>query len=320
MNSATFKNGLTWEQILDAVNLGLILLDNQGKILLWNDWVAEHSGITAKLALTHSLESLFPDELSTSFKAALRNALQQRLPIVLSNALHRSPLPLYSLPIKKDDGIRMNQSIAISPIIVSDEEHYCLIHVTGNSISINRERVLKTHTERLSQEATTDALTGAYNRRFFNGRYESEFGRAQRQNTELSLLMIDLDYFKNYNDHYGHVAGDKALIAVVDTLQKQLNRPTDILVRYGGEEFAVILPDTGREGGQAIAEKLREAVANLNIPHEKSEIADRVTVSIGIATYQPGTPSNTTLVLEAADAALYAAKTAGRNCVRFQPA
>jgi len=320
MDSATFNNRLTWKQIFDAVNLGLILLDHQGKILLWNDWVARHSGITTKIALTHSLESLFPDELSTPFKAALRNALQQRLPIVLSNALHRSPLPLYSLPIKKDDGIRMNQSIAITPIILSDAEHYCLIHVTDNSVSINRERVLKTHTERLNQEATTDALTGAYNRRFFNERYESEFGRAQRQNSELSLLMIDLDYFKNYNDFYGHVAGDNALIAAVDALQKQLNRPTDVLVRYGGEEFAVILPDTGTEGGQAIAEKLREAVANLNIPHEKSEIADHVTVSIGIATYLPGTPSNTTLVLEAADTALYAAKTAGRNCVRFHNA
>ncbi|MDD2913687.1 MAG: diguanylate cyclase [Gallionella sp.] len=305
-----------WEEIWDAVKLGLILIDSEGKVLLWNDWVAEHSGIPAEFASNNSLESLFPGGLSAPFKTAIKNALSHKLPIILSNALHRSPLPIYPLPITQHEQKRMQQSITITPICVSGKEHLCMIQIADASISVKREGVLKSHSERLSKEATTDGLTGAYNRRFFDERFAAEFGRAQRQNIPLSLIMLDVDYFKRYNDHYGHPAGDKILVAVVTALKAQLNRPTDVVVRYGGEEFAVILPDAEVDGGRIIAEKLRVAVADLSIPHCESKVADHITVSVGIAAYQPGTSCDATCLLKAADAALYDAKHNGRNCVR----
>ncbi|HEX5337984.1 MAG TPA: sensor domain-containing diguanylate cyclase [Gallionella sp.] len=316
MKSASFNKESVCEKIWDAVNLGLILIDGESRILMWNEWVARHSGIPDEVALTHTLESLFPDGLSTYFKTAIKNALSYKLPIVLSNALHRSPLPLYPVPVTRDEQPRMQQSITITPIPADGENHLFLIQITDTSMSIKRERVLKSHSERLNREATTDALTGAYNRRFFDDRYNSELGRAQRQNTALSLLLIDVDFFKAYNDSYGHIAGDRVLVAVVRALKSQLNRPTDVVVRYGGEEFAVILPDSGPEGSEAVAEKLRAAVSSLNIAHSGSQLCGHITISIGIATCQPGSTSNVTALLETADSALYRAKHDGRNCVR----
>ena len=316
MNFTPSDNALIREEIWDAVKLGLILIGGEGKVLLWNDWVAKHSGIPAEFALNHSLESLFPDGLTAPFKTAIRNALSHKLPIILSNALHRSPLPIYPLPITQHEQKRMQQSITITPIGANGEEHLCLIQIADASIAVKREGVLKSHSVRLSKEATTDGLTGAYNRRFFDERFAAEFGRAQRQNIPLSLIMLDVDHFKLYNDNYGHPAGDKVLISVVKALKSQLNRPTDVVVRYGGEEFAVILPDSGAEGGRVIAEKLRVAVSNLHLPHSQSKIADHVTVSVGVAAYQPGASGDATALLKTADAALYDAKHSGRNCVR----
>lgn len=325
MNSIPAKNELTFpgeigkktaEKIWDSIKSGLILVDSEGKILLWNSWIAQHSGIPAESALNHFLGSLFPDGLAASFKTALRNVLQHKLPIILSNALHRSPLPLYPLPVAHRKQDRMQQSIIITPIVTGEKKRLCLIQVTDATLSIKRERVLKSHSERLNKVAITDALTGAYNRRFFDERFTAEFGRAQRQNIPLSLIMLDVDFFKDYNDRYGHPAGDKALISVVIALKSQLHRPTDVVTRYGGEEFAIILPDSGSEGGRIVAEKLRAAVSSLNIPHGTSSVTDHLTISIGIVSYQPDTNCNATCFLEAADAALYRAKHDGRNCVR----
>lgn len=316
MNSIPANHALIWESIWDAVKLGLILIDGAGRVTLWNDWMVEHSGIPAEFAIGHTLESLFPDGLPASFKTALKNALTHKLPIVLSNALHRSPLPLYPLPITQDQQTRIQQSITITPVADDDGDHLCLIQIADASMSIKRERLLKSHSEQLSIEALTDGLTGAYNRRFFDERYKAEFGRIQRQGSPLSLIMLDIDFFKPYNDSYGHPAGDKVLSAVVKAIQSHLNRATDVVTRYGGEEFAVILPDCGAEGSLAVAEKLRTAIAKLNIPHRESKIATHITASIGIATYLPGTTCNASCLLETADTALYSAKHSGRNCVR----
>lgn len=302
-------------EIWNAIDLGLILIDSEGKVMLWNDWIAEHSGIAADFAQNKSLESLFPGGLSGAFKAAIKNALSHKLAIVLSNALHRSPLPLYSLPIGHNRN-RMQQSITIKPINLRENTHSCLIQVTDASISIKRERILKAHSERLSVEAATDGLTGAFNRRAFDERLKFEFARAQRQNSPISLVMIDVDFFKPYNDFYGHPAGDKVLIAVSNALKSELLRPTDMMARYGGEEFVVILPDSGQDGSLIVAERLRVAISELNIPHRKSLVADHITVSVGVAAYPPGNICEDSRLLEAADAALYEAKHSGRNCVR----
>ena len=303
-------------KILDSINSGLILIDSTGVVLLWNEWIAMHSGIPCDFAISRTLESLFPGGLPASFKTAIKNSLAHKLPIVLSNALHRSPLALYPLPITPLEQDRIQQSIALTPIAISNAICLCLIQITDASLSIKRERVLQSHSRRLSHEVVTDALTGSHNRRFFDERFAVELGRAQRQHIPLSLIMLDVDYFKRFNDEYGHPAGDRVLVAIAQILKTQLSRTTDVLARYGGEEFVIILPDSDVEGGRIVAEKLHAAISGLNIPHAASAIADHVTISIGIATCQSHSSCNAVNLLELADRALYSAKHDGRNCVR----
>jgi len=309
-------NGSLWVKLWDTIKIGLILIDAEGKVVLWNDWTAKHSGIPESFALGHSLEALFPSGLSNAFKAAINNALLHKLPIILSNALHRSPLPLYPTPLNSDSQIRIEQSISLTPIIESDMR-YCLIQITDTSVSIKRERVLHLQSERLSKEASTDALTGLHNRGLFDVSFKTEFARAQRDKSPLTLLMIDVDYFKLYNDTYGHSAGDNVLKAVAKALKLQTGRATDIVARYGGEEFVVILQGCDSGEGQIIAERLRKAVADLGIKHEKSDIYGYITVSIGVATFFPGATWMPNDFMKLADQALYQAKHAGRNCVRY---
>jgi len=303
------------KKIWDAINIGLILLDAEEKVILWNAWIERYSGISEKSVLHRSIESLFLDGMSPSLKRSIKNVLLRRLPAILSNALHHSPLPLYHSSAARHRHERIQQSIMVTPIAIAGRD-FCLIQVTDASVSVKRESMLKSNSERSSIEAITDGLTGAFNRRFFDNRYKAEFDRAQRQAKSISLIMLDVDFFKAYNDNYGHPAGDNVLTAIATSLKGQLNRSGDVVVRYGGEEFVVILPDCGEEGSKLVAEKLRLAISELNIPHEKSRVANHVTVSIGVASYMSGTTCNAKELLEAADTALYAAKNAGRNCVQ----
>jgi len=177
------------------------------------------------------------------------------------------------------------------------------------------ELALSDLNRRLAELARMDGLTGLTNRRAFDETIEVEFRRSQRNRTPLSLLLIDVDHFKPFNDTYGHPAGDDCLKAVAKVLTRTLNRPADFAARYGGEEFAAILPDTDVEGAVAIAEAIRMAVRGLGIDHDGSATGV-VTASVGVSTCA-GTSADESVdgLLRAADAALYAAKAAGRDCV-----
>ncbi len=168
--------------------------------------------------------------------------------------------------------------------------------------------------ERLS---LLDGLTDIANRRYFDTVIAREWNRAKRKKSPMSLIMADIDYFKLYNDTYGHQEGDRCLKSVAGALHSAMQRPGDFLARYGGEEFAAILPDTEREGALYIAENMRIKVRNLNIPHGSSEVSDRVSLSIGVSTFQPGDGSNIRRIIEWADRALYRAKNEGRNRVLY---
>lgn len=174
-----------------------------------------------------------------------------------------------------------------------------------------RNQAISSELERLS---STDALTGLANRRRFDAALAAEWARARRLRQPLALLMIDVDEFKRYNDHYGHQAGDACLVRVGEALARQLRRPGDLAARYGGEEFAAILPYFPEREAQALAEQIRERVEALQLPHETSAHG-RVTVSIGVAALEP-TDDNAAALVADADRALYLAKHAGRNLVR----
>jgi diguanylate cyclase (GGDEF)-like protein/PAS domain S-box-containing protein len=165
--------------------------------------------------------------------------------------------------------------------------------------------------------ANIDALTGVANRRSFDEFLEDEWLRAIRARTPTSLLMIDVDHFKRYNDSYGHVSGDHCLRLIAETIASSIHRSTDLLARYGGEEFAVVLPSTDGGGAQAIAEQIRMALEQRQIPHE-GNLRGVVTVSIGCATHTPTLRSLPTQLVEIADEALYRAKSAGRDCIALQ--
>lgn len=166
----------------------------------------------------------------------------------------------------------------------------------------------------LEQLAITDQLTGLYNRRYFFNMFQNELCRNQRYRHPLSLLLLDIDHFKTYNDRRGHLAGDQCLRRIADTLRGSLRRSTDFVARYGGEEFVVLLPETDEAGAQHTAEYLRAAVEKLGMRYHDSD-ESVVTVSIGVACCAPGLCISDQLLLDQADTAMYAAKSSGRNRV-----
>ena len=171
----------------------------------------------------------------------------------------------------------------------------------------------------LSRIAALDELTGIANRRTFNETFDRETLRHTRSITDLSLLMIDVDYFKGYNDLYGHLAGDECLKKVALTLQHMLRRDADLVARFGGEEFVVLLPLTDCSGAEAIGQAIVEAVSSLAIPHAASPHGI-VTVSVGVASSPAGSPLEQAPLLEQADQSLYMAKNLGRNtCQVYVP-
>ena len=170
--------------------------------------------------------------------------------------------------------------------------------------------------QELQRLSSLDGLTGVANRRQFDETLEQEWQRALRTNMPLSLIFADIDFFKRYNDHYGHQAGDDTLKKVAKALSRTVHRPADLVSRYGGEEFVMVLPDTTLEGAVAVAEKVLNCIWDLNIPHENTDNNDRVTLSIGVATLSPDDKDmKPDKLVEAADKALYCAKEAGRNRV-----
>ena len=169
----------------------------------------------------------------------------------------------------------------------------------------------------LERLAATDYLTQIPNRRTFDERLVQEWTRAQRDKTPLSLAMLDLDFFKTYNDHYGHSAGDHCLQAIASAIKQPLRRPADFCSRYGGEEFAVILPNTDSTGAQLVLEEIRQAVLDLAIAHGFSSIAPTLTISTGFTTAVPTAGNTPEQALRIADNALYLAKLQGRNRIVF---
>ena len=175
---------------------------------------------------------------------------------------------------------------------------------------------LKRNRDLLENLSTLDGLTNIPNRRRFDEIYIQEWSRALRTKSPLSLLFIDIDHFKNYNDLYGHMAGDDCLKAVARVLQSSLGRPADFLARFGGEESIILLPDTSESGSLHLAENIRRMLKELHIEHKDSPVADYLTVSIGAVTCRDVSQCDRSNLLEHADKMLYLAKHEGRDCVR----
>jgi two-component system, cell cycle response regulator len=173
--------------------------------------------------------------------------------------------------------------------------------------------------QKLERLAMIDGLTQVANRRQFDECLNTEWLRAKRNKNVLSLILCDIDFFKLYNDNYGHQEGDKCLRAVAQAIQSVVKRPADLVARYGGEEFVVALPDTYSEGAVCLAEQIREKVGSLRIPHVRSQAVPYVTLSLGVSSMAPRGEIPPENLIVAADEALYTAKKQGRNRVVLSP-
>ena len=175
----------------------------------------------------------------------------------------------------------------------------------------------KQYENKLIWLSTHDELTKIFNRRYFNQQIEFEWRRLIRSELYLALIMLDIDFFKNYNDTLGHQAGDICLQQIAAVISKALKRVSDFVARYGGEEFVILMPNTNIDGAVAVAKKIQDGIKNLNIPHPISEICGIVTVSMGVSSMIPTKACSSEVLIRQADYSLYKAKEAGKNCYKI---
>ena len=220
--------------------------------------------------------------------------------------------------------------------IVLDKEHYYhrdlnWFHIVavklGDGFAMNfrditdrkqMEIELKEANLELKRQANIDSLTQVANRRRFDEYLNQEWSRCAREKQTLALILCDVDFFKFYNDAYGHQAGDECLHKVAQGMSMAIKRPADVVFRYGGEEFAMILPFTQGEGALTVAEDVRERILKLQIPHDLSQVSNYVTLSLGVSSIIPSPESSPESLIAAADRALYEAKALGRNRVKYK--
>ena len=300
---------------LNLLDCGVIVLDAEHRILLWNRWMTTRSGRSAARVREQSLFDVFAELRGSRVEAAVLAALAAEgagAAKTVSQGLERAPFPLREAG--SFDGARVEQAVSVSPLR-EGRAQLCMIEIRDVSGAIDRERQLLEHAESLRARSYVDGLTGIHNRRYFDMTLDRELRRAQRSGGALSLLLMDIDSFKAYNDHFGHQQGDACLTTVAQGLAGMLKRPGDVAARYGGEEFAAILPDTTAEQAAGVAEAIRLDIAGRALAHAPAAIKDHVTLSIGVASFGKEGLNEAALLIDAADKALYAAKRGGRDRV-----
>jgi len=308
---------LDW--VLYNTQSGLVLLDADMRIVFANKWFLLRARLLAEEANTKALLEVFPVLQGGHFERALVKAMRSGFPALMSQTLHPSPFPLYAPVGTRANENLLRQSIHIVPMgpvdVAIAGQRYTLIQITDVSPTFARERMLKAHADRMSDLVHIDALTGLGNRRFFDESMAAEVRAASRSGAHLGLVMLDIDRFKQFNDLYGHPAGDRCLQAVAEVLKAVCRRPRDLVARYGGEELAVILPDTDEAGAIQVAKDILQKLRDLRIAHADNLDQSVVTASAGVYAGQPHADASVASLIQNADQALYAAKNDGRNRV-----
>jgi diguanylate cyclase (GGDEF)-like protein/PAS domain S-box-containing protein len=316
-------NDFRWdliESILKEVQVGLTLVASNGDILYFNRLAAELLGWDMEHEEDNSVLSCHLPNTHELVLNKIRNStVKEWHRIILNN--NRYIENIYS-PINIPD--KFTGIVIITRDVTEREEMISKVKNIAAELQRNNE-ILKLEIaqrkeaeELLRRLSSLDGLTDIPNRRYFDEYLEREWQRAERNSSPLSLIMTDIDYFKAYNDTYGHQGGDDCLKKVAIALKNTLKRPGDFVGRYGGEEFAVILPETDTEGALVVAEALRKSVESLNIEHVNSSISKYVTISLGVAIIIPTTGTTPAILVNFADQALYDAKQQGRNRVSLK--
>jgi diguanylate cyclase (GGDEF)-like protein len=303
---------LAYEQILDALSQGLIVLDRDLKVLLWNRWMEQHSRLESSQVVGQVITDIFPDLVKKGFVWKVQSVFKLGNYAFFSQRLHRYLFPLTASNYLQDRYEFMQQNAVLAPLRGPDGqvEQVCVSILDYTDTVMYQER-LEESTKRLEQMSQTDHLTQVANRRHLLDRLSQELSRIRRLGQPLSLAILDVDHFKHVNDTYGHLCGDQVLVQLAGVLKASL-RTYDLVGRYGGEEFCLILPNTDLQDALALVERLRCQIAETQFEHGRLKLG--ITISAGVTCSQ-GQPEDfrADTLLSQADEALYRAKTSGRN-------
>lgn len=304
------ENEAFLEGIIENSDLVIFVKDTDGRYRFVNKKWEEITGVIRQFVYGKKDDEIFSKGIAENFQGLDKLVIESGEVKKREEILKEGDKIRYFLstkfPLKNIKG-EVTGLCGMSMEITNRKENEQKIKELVNQLQIEKEYV--------ERYVILDGLTRIYNRRYFNEAIRREFYRIKRTKSDLSLIILDIDYFKKYNDTYGHLQGDECLKKVALSIKEALHRNTDVLARYGGEEFAVILPDTGMEGALEVAERIRKEVENLKIPHKASDINESITISVGVTTASKEKLVSIEKLVNFADNALYSAKKKGRNRV-----
>jgi diguanylate cyclase (GGDEF)-like protein/PAS domain S-box-containing protein len=297
-------SNLIMNQVFNASNDGIWAIDGNYKIMRVNNKLLEFLHKKAEEVIGHKCQEFFPD-ICSDLEKCPREKIFKGAPIVEQSRTFVSA-----------SGKTIQFLVTFTPLSNLEGAAIGMVETFTDITERNRaEEELQQANRKLELLASEDALTKLSNRRIFDDYLEKEWRRQARTRKSLSLIMCDVDFFKKYNDTYGHQAGDSCLRVVAQTIQKKVRRAGDLAARYGGEEFAIIMPETDIEGAWHVADAICRELSDMQIPHSGSTAAPFVTISCGIASMIPFNETSPKILIENADQALYKAKSQGRNRV-----
>jgi len=287
----------------------IIMIESNGKICFWNPAATRITGYTVEEAIGKDMHQFLTPQ---RYHERQKSGMEKFQHTGMGSAIDTTQ----EVAVCHKDGHEIPAELSVSAIQLRDGWHAVGI-IRDISDRKRAEAVLEDSNRKLQALSITDALTGIANRRFFDEVLEQEYCRHSRTGSQLSLIFLDVDHFKTFNDTYGHVQGDECLRQIAQIIADCVPRSSDLAARYGGEEFACILPETDIYGAVSVAEKIRLNILGHGIPHNKSSVADYVTVSLGVVTWQCSAGGSAVDVVAKADERLYRAKSLGRNRVDF---
>ena len=323
------SGGLRMEGVVDQLEIGVFAVDAGMRVVLWNRYMAVHSGKCVDTVVGRNLFESFPELPAKWLEKKIRSVFALKN-YAFTSWEQRPYLFRFQHNRPVTGGVdAMRQSCVFQPL---PDERGEVVHVCVNLFDhtdtaiyqqrlhgaiaeLEREKEEQRHLiARLDAMVAIDGLTGIANRRRFDETLEREWRCAERDHTPLSLLMLDVDFFKLYNDAYGHQQGDDCLKAVAGAVAAAVLRPADVAARYGGEEFALVLPHTPVEGAVRVAERILQNIRALGLEHRASRVGPHITASIGVACDIPerSRERGAAGLLHLADQALYQAKQQGR--------
>jgi diguanylate cyclase (GGDEF)-like protein/PAS domain S-box-containing protein len=313
MNTSIELTELHWLlAITQSIDVGVVVFDRNHQVKVWNTFMENRSGVQPRDAIDRSFFELFPEVDREWFSKKADNVATLGTPsfTIWEQRPYLVRFDNYQ-PITGQEAF-MYQNTTLLPLRSPNSrvEHVCLVIYDVTDVATNRRQLLAAN-EQLQRLSRTDRLTGLYNRGHWEETLKHEFSRHLRYGHNAALVMLDIDHFKRVNDTYGHPGGDKVIQCVADIVRDHI-RDSDVSGRYGGEEFAILLPDTDQGGALILAERLRQAIEDVNVVHEGEVI--RFTISLGVADLAHSARDHQELI-EWADQALYASKKAGRNQV-----